>query len=180
MKTRKLKLILVVFALLSVVSIYVLSTMWKTRAKNLFQQYIQYPIPESVAQIKVDKAMSKRKGYGYVFRFNIKREDFERIRESRSFRKAIIDSYVKGEGLSWDWEDWDYTKTDEVRGVSFSMYALVRKPLWYDLPTWENPEAYAFTKEDNNDIEDIQVLLYNSKLGQAYFITYHYGGGLFL
>ena len=179
MKTRRLKLI-IAFFLLGVVFIYMLSVLWKAHVENLFREYVQNPIPESVAQIKVDKAMSKRKGYGYVFRFNIEREDFESIRKSRSFRKAIINSYVKGNGLSWEWEDWDSTKTDEVRGVSFSMYALVHKPLWYDLPTWENPEAYALRKLGSNNNRDTQVLLYNSKLGQAYFITFHYGGGLFL
>jgi hypothetical protein len=157
-----------------------LNALWKASAENLFREYVLNPLPESVARIKVDKPMSKRRSYCYVFRFNIEWKDFESIRDSRSFRKAVIISYMGGEGLSWDWEDWDSTKTDEIRGVSFSMYDFVGKPYWYDLPTWENPEAYALTKEDSINKIDYQVLLYNSKLGQAYFITYHYGGGLFL
>jgi hypothetical protein len=174
MKSRRLILLIAVLSLLCLVFIYVLSALWKTHVKNLFRQYVQNPIPESVAQIKVDKPMS-RGGYGYVFCFNVNREDFDRIRKSRTFRREVNISYV-GEGLSWFWEDWYSTKSGGEGGVSFSMYALVRKPSWYDLPTWVNPETYALNKVDDNKNEDIQVLLYNSKLGQAYFITFHYYG----
>ena len=176
MKLKRLISVIAVFSLLGVVFIYVLSTLWKTRAENLFREYVRNPIPESVAQIKVDKPIS-RGGYGYVFRFNIEREDFESILKSHSLRKAVITVDVEGTGLNWEWEDWDYTKSDEDHHVmGFSIYALVRKPSWYDLPTWENPEAYAFMKEGNNEA-DIKVLIYNNKLGQAYFITI-YGHGL--
>ncbi len=149
----------------------------KLRAPDLFRQYVVNPIPASVSQIKVDHPMKHKGGsYGYVFRFDVNREDFEHIRESRPFREAEEISYVGGEGISWDWKDWDLMKPGGERGSGFSMYALVSKPSWYDLPTWEDPEAYALRQVDENNNKDIQVLLYNSELGQAYFITFHYSG----
>ena len=175
MKPRRLVRYILVLSIVVAVLLYVLSAIWKINAINLFRQYVYYPIPESVSQIKVDKPMS-RGGYGYVFRFNIKREDFETIRKSRSFRKIVNIDYLKGEGLYWYWEDWDITKPGGEQGISFSMYALVRKPSWYDLPTWVNPEAYALWNVDTNKNVDIQVLLYNSNLRQAYFVTFHYDG----
>jgi len=84
---------------------------------------------------------------------------------------------MDGTGLSFDWKGWE-TKTggERIRGFGFEMYALVHKPSWYDLPTWKNPEAYALNEVDMNNNRDIQVLLYNNELRQAYFINFHYDG----
>ena len=179
LKSRRLVLVVAVLSLLGVVFfIYVFSVLLKMLAENLFREYVVNPIPESVAKIKVDQPKS-RGGYGYVFRFNVNREDFERIRESRPLRDVENLDYKYGTGLLWEWKDWVSTEQSGDRGTGFSMYALVRKPSWYDLPSWENPEAYALRQADVNnhrDIRDIQVLLYNNDRGQAYFITFYYDG----
>lgn len=173
MKSQRLILLIVIVSLSGALFIFGFGFTRKMHVENLFRKYVQNPIPESVDKIKVDKPMSYG-GYGYVFRFNIKRDDFERIRKSRSFRNVLALNYVYGKGLSWFWGDLDF-KSPEA-GMSFSMYALVPAPSWYDLPTWENPEAVALWNVDNNNNSDIQVLLYNSELKQAYFVTFHYNG----
>ena len=169
MKIRRLIFLIAFLSVLGVIFINGFGALWKMHVENLFRLYVQKPIPESVDMIQIDKPKSHG-GYGYVFRFNIKRDDFEIIRKSRSFRNVLAISYVNGEGLSWFWSDLDFTKTEA--GMSFSIYSIVHKPSWYDLPTWDNPEAYALRNVDNNNNKDIQVLLYNNNLGMAYFITF--------
>lgn len=172
---RSVLIITVLFLFGLAFLIYVISAFQKRRTADLFRQYIVNPIPVSVTQIKVDHPQ-RHGGYGYVFRFNINQEDYERICESRPFRDVENLYYINGKDLSWDWKDWISTKQSGERGVAFGIYDLVRKPSWYDLPTWENPEAHALHKVDEKNNKDIQVLLYNRDIGQAYFITFHYSG----
>jgi hypothetical protein len=176
-KPRRLVPVVVIIFLLGLAFlICVVSILQKIGAADLFRQYVLNPIPESVSHIKVDQPKTHG-GYGYVFRFNVNRKDFNCIRESRPFRETENIRYIGGTELSFDWKGWEIeTSGERVRGFGFEMYALVRKPSWYDLASWENPEAYALNEVDKSNNRDVQVLLYNNELEQAYFITFHYSG----
>jgi hypothetical protein len=160
----------------TLLSIHIVGVLRRPRADALFRQYILDTIPSSVADIKVDQPKAHG-GYGYVFRFALGREDLDRIRSTRPFREAEDISYVRGTGLSWNWTDWDAAKSAGERGASFLIYPRGRQPSWYDLPAWNDPRVYVLRQEQGED-KDIQVLLYNMELGQAYFIAFHYNAGL--
>ena len=177
MISRRLILRISFTFLLIAVFIFVLNTLWKKNTENLFRKYVHSPIPKSVSRIKVDKPFGHG-GYEYVFRFKIKREDFESLRKSRSLRKINIKGYIiDGKGISWVWEDM-VPSSGKEGGVGMPIYSGMHVPSWYDLPTWDNPEAFAIHKEDENKNTYIQILLYNNELGQAYFITYYHRYGI--
>ena len=178
-RLQKLTVLLVVLCLCAIVlSIYVMRIQWKLRASDLFREYIMDPVPASVADVKADQPKTIG-GYGYVFRFAVKRTDLELIRKSRPFREAQITSYMGGGSLYWDWKDVPSSGHIGEKGRAFSMYGTrLRAPPWYDLESWDSPETYVLVKDDKdgNTLEN-QVLVYNAELGQAYFIVFHYGGG---
>ncbi len=171
----KFMVVAVVFSLLGAgLLTYLIGVLRRPAGDDLFREYILDPIPGSVTDIKVDQPKTHG-GYGYVFRFALNRADLELIRQSGPLRETE-DIISDDTGLLWTWKDWESTETSGERAVAFSMYALAPSPSWYDLSAWENPEAYALRQEDKEENTDIQVLLYNDELGQAYFITFHYDG----
>jgi len=58
----------------------------------------------------------------------------------------------------------------EFTMIVYDSRSLRRKPKWFRPELWENPEAYAF-KEKIGGRMYTQVLLYNEKEGEAYFIV---------
>jgi len=168
--------IVLVFCCLSVFSVYALSVVRKARVRHFFRQYILDPVPTSVAHIVVHQPMTHG-GYGYVFGFSINDKDLELIRESRPFRETRDISYGDGVIL-WEWGDWNpRTSPGEEGGFGLSPYVLVRQPSWFNLASWENPDAYAVLREDKDTKDtDVHVLIYNSGLQQAYVIVFHYDG----
>jgi hypothetical protein len=137
------------------------------------------PIPASVNQIKADQP-KRGFGYGYVFRFAVSGADLELIVKSRPFRQTENMRVIAGGGLYWDWKDWDREESsDRVKSVSFMVYRDGQtKPSWFDLESWKQFESYALRQEGKYGQTDIQVLIYNPQLGQAYFIVFHYEGGV--
>jgi len=144
------------------------------------------PIPESVTSIKADQPR-KFRGYTYTLRFNISREDLDLIIESRPFQRVWNVEYGDG-NLSWYWEEQNVLGMRVPKYIeSLPCYDYTREPRWFRPGQWDNPEAYAFSKEGNlvntqrfdsdkssSGPVNIQVLLYNEKEGEAYFITTRY------
>jgi hypothetical protein len=165
--------------------------MSKARASETFKKYVLDPIPSSVKNIKADQP-GKTFGYIYTFRFNISREDLSLLINSQPFIRIWNVKYKNGmlEMLGWDW---DYTDPIEIEmpkyGLSLPLYGdvwnLPREPAWFKPGIWDNPETYSFYKvgdlintqifeckdQDLDGRETIQVLLYNEKEGEAYFIV---------
>ncbi len=169
LKSRKSLIVYVVLSLFGAVFlIYVISILRKSSTSELFRWYVLDPIPASVTGIKVDQP-HKIRGYTYVFRFDINRADLDRIVESRPFREAQITGFLGGGSLFFKWKG-----SPNPIGNGFSMYGT-RKPSWYTLESWDNPETYALVQEVKDvKTSDIQVLIYNGRLGQAFFIVSHY------
>jgi len=144
---------------------------------ELFRGYVLSPIPKSVTNIKADQPKNIG-GYRYTFRFNINRGDLALLTDSSPFVRIWNVQYYKGY-LSWSWDN-----TDDKYGISIPCYDHTREPIWFKPGLWDNPEAYAFYKighliniqafeHDGRSLggrEITQVLLYNEKEGEAYFI----------
>ena len=155
----------------------------KIEPAKVFAGYVLDPIPESVTNIKADQPM-KFRGVRYTLRFNISREDLGLIIESRPFQRVWNVEYGDG-NLSWYWEEQNVLGMRVPKYIeSLLCYDYTREPRWFRPGQWDNPEAYAFWKEGdlvNTQLFDsdknssgpvnIQVLLYNEKEGQAYFIV---------
>ena len=146
---------------------------------EVFRQHIMDAIPESVTNIKADRP-SIIGGYTYVLRFNISRTDLDSIIKSRPFQRVWNVKYENG-CLDWAWDTW---QGFSLGGWNITVYGSRRAPRWFRAELWDSPEAYAFVKVGdrvNTQIDeyqpkvyvrtDIQVLIYNEKAGEAYFIV---------
>ena len=155
---------------------------------KLFSGYVLSPIPTSVTNIKADQP-SKFFGSIYTFRFYIRRDDLALLLDSRPFIEIWNVKYKNGI-LGWDWSNTDPTELNiPTHGYSLSLYGNNRdspcEPKWFKPELWDNPEAYAYYKvgylvntqvfehndRDLDGRETIQILLYNEKEGEAYFIV---------
>ena len=94
----------------------------------------------------------------------------------RPFREAQITSFLDGGSLCWNWKGLTSYGHIGERGRGFRIYVTKRrKPSWYTLESWDGPEAYALVKEGmDGNTSDTKVLIYNARLGQAFFIVFHY------
>jgi hypothetical protein len=143
-----------------------------TRASKVFRRFVADPVPSSVADIEVVQPKAAG-GYGYVLRFGIDRVDFDQVRDSRPFREALIANDLDSGSIYWRWKG----PPPSLDTQGFTFLGRGYEPSWYDLPSWENVETYALVQDDKDwDNPDIQILIYNPTLEQAYFIVYDYGG----
>jgi len=167
--------------------------MSKARASQTFWQYVFGPIPKSVTNIRAHQP-GIFYGSTYTLRFNINREDLALIVNSRPFIKVWDVKYKDG-ALYWGWgrvEVGPLVIPEELAipkyGCSMSLYDPGREPKWFRPELWDNPEAYGLYKigdlvnteayeryrEKSSKLRGrkiIQVLLYNEKEGEAYFIA---------
>ncbi|UCE46372.1 MAG: hypothetical protein JSW47_12210 [Phycisphaerales bacterium] len=155
--------------------------------EETFRQYVLDPIPTSVTNIKADQR--KIFCYEYTFRFNINRDDLALLIDSRPFVGVWNVKYKKGV-LEWGWGRTGPIELNIAKyGYSLPLYGnnwdSPREPKWFKPGRWKNPEAYTFYKV--GDLVNIQafeydgrslggrvtieVLLYNEKEGEAYFIV---------
>jgi hypothetical protein len=155
---------------------------------EIFTEHILDPIPNSVTNLKADRPgyfQVFSKGYIYTLRFNINRADLALIIGSQPFQRVWGVTYGRyGKGiLDWNWDPPGRTYT---RGGSVIVYHPKggrREPKWFKPNQWDAPEVYAFQKVGDyvnaqattyfkkaNEQEIIQVLLYNEKDQEAYFI----------
>ena len=150
--------------------------------EEMFRGYVMSPIPKSVTNIKADQPKDFG-GYRYTFHFNINRGDLALLTDSRPFVRIWNVIYKNGD-IWWTWDQEGpfglIMQTDNA-----ICYDHTREPGWFKPGLWDNPEAYAFYKVGNlintqafehnrrstGNREITQVLLYNEKEGEAYFIV---------
>lgn len=167
--------------------------MSKARASQIFRQYVLDPIPASVTNIRAHQP-GIFYGRTYTLRFNINRDDLDLLVNSRPFIKVWNVKYEDGM-LSWGWgrvEAGPLVIPEALAipkyGCAMSLYGRARKPKWFRPELWDNPEAYGLYKigdlvntevferdkeksRESKGRTTIQVLLYNEKEGEAYFIV---------
>ncbi|MBN2182110.1 MAG: hypothetical protein JW715_09365 [Sedimentisphaerales bacterium] len=163
MKRFKLAGIILFICIFSLcICIYATVILMKTPPSEIFSRYVLNPIPESVTNIKVDRP-KKVWGYLYTFRFDINKEDLDLIINSKPLKRVWNVKYIDG-FLEWEW--------DPKHSLSLPVYAHwgAFEPLWFRPEKLGPTESYAYDKEEGQT--NVQVLLYNQKKGQAYFIAY--------
>lgn len=162
--------------------------MSESRVVQIFRQYVLDPIPKSVKNIRADQP-GIFYGRTYTLRFNINRADLDLITNSRPFIKIWDVKYKKG-GLYWGWDRVGPPGPVGIPkyGLSMSLYEPGNEPAWFRPELWDDPEAYGLYKigelmnteaydryrEKSSEFsgrKTIQVLLYNEKDGEAYFIA---------
>lgn len=131
--------------------------------EELFRRYAADPIPESVAEMRVDQA-KEAFGPGYVFRFKISRAALTQIVDSRSLRRVHNVWYRNGD-LNWEWD------ANHEFGMAVYPPRWKREPAWFKPQFWDDPEAYAFREEKRTGSTTL-VLLYNEGLGEGYFLAF--------
>ena len=136
---------------------------------EIFRQHLLDPIPKSVINIKADQPMNVLSSYRYTLRFNINRADVAELIYSNSLVRVWNVKYRDGD-LFWAWDTWRGLSTNGVTIIVYDSRRWRRKPKWFRPELWDNPEAYAFRKKIGNRMYS-QVLLYNEKEGEAYFIV---------
>lgn len=137
---------------------------------EIFRQHILDPIPESVINIRADQAMNVLSSYRYTLRFNINKADVAELIYSNSLVRVWNVEFKWNGHLFWAWDTWHGLPTNGVIIIVYDSQRWRRKPKWFRPELWDNPEAYAF-REKIGDRMYNQVLLYNEKEGEAYFIV---------
>ena len=168
----------------------------EARASEVFRQYVLEPIPPSVKNIRAHQP-GRFYGKRYTLRFNINRDDLNLIVNSRPFIRVRNVEYKNG-SLDWGWGRLDADPLLIPEGspldvpkynLGISLYGRKRGPAWFRPDLWDDPEAYCFYREGdlvNTEAYEremrkssqlrrgrhiIQVLLYNEKEGEAYFVA---------
>jgi hypothetical protein len=131
---------------------------------DLFSRYVSDPIPDSVTEIRAGRTRGFD-GYGYTFRFRISKADVDVIVNSRPFNKVTSIDYQK-DILHCMW-----VPASGPTALGQYVYSPgVRKPSWFKLEEWDDPEAYIIYEKKKN-ITDLWLLVYNKDAGEAYFIV---------
>lgn len=143
---------------------------------TLFEQLVTSPIPESVHSIEVDQKYSlwRRLDWSgelslYVLRFDINREDLEKIITSCSLAEWPSVEYRYGSL---------YYKLPNGEEATVGLHWYRRqRPRLFDLPEWKGFEAYYAGDEGGTKSWcRARLLLYNEQLGRAYFVKHDVTG----
>jgi hypothetical protein len=148
-----------------------------TEASEIFKQNVLDPIPASVTNIQADQTKSIG-GSAYALRFNINRADQKLLIESASLERVWNVKYETG-SLFVGWDN-SGPGGFSISATYLSVYGReggLREPAWFELENWEDPEAYGIEKKVGGRL-NYQVLLYNEKEGEAYYITSVRGRGM--
>ena len=130
-----------------------------------FSKFVYRPIPKSVTEIKIDRQISWLGWHRFVFNFKIDEADLPSILKSKPFKEAPDIEYT-GSGQP----RWEYPGPGSRLG--FPLYkptGISPAPKWFNLQQWDSPKVHVFHEEH---VIRTRLLVYNKKLGEAYFIGY--------
>jgi len=155
-----------------------------SHGSRIFKQYVCNPIPESVRNIRAHRP-PEVSGHRYVMHFKIDETDLPLILSSKHFKKV---EWVKYKNGSIDWGDtppWEKQNKDEYvpgplhyEGESLYLYAPYNgrpEPEWFKPNDWDSPKVYVFKERNISYQQQIQILIYNEKLAEAYLVDYQEG-----
>ena len=135
---------------------------------RVFRRYVCKPIPKSVKGIKVDHPW-ELSGHRYVMHFKISKDDVMLILNARRFREVTNVEYETGT-LCWD--------VDPSHGHALPLYYAHKGQLgpdWFRPEEWVDPKCCEFKERNIRYRQQIQILIYNDDLGEAYFVEYQEG-----
>jgi hypothetical protein len=152
------------------------------RKSQIFKKYVIKPIPESVADIKVDKLSPGGlfgSGRMYVMHFKISKDDVALILKSRAFEKFEWINYHQG--TRWDnlrWGNKSSYRLDPQRNLSLGansqsmiVYTDSQRPHeWFRPNDWNKPKVYSISEKWGRSRRyRTNVLIFNEDLAEAYF-----------
>jgi len=160
---RRFKLILAgIIAALIVFALYWRLIVWP---QNIFARWVFDPIPRSVTDVRVYALHNSRfMGHEFLFRFKIKKNDFDMILVSRPFKQVHKKMLFTDDRLSWERDD----------GVQSSgSCQLSGVPKWFrpqDLP--DDARAYIFDAGFSAAPQYV-LIAYSNQASQAYcYVSY--------
>lgn len=159
-----------------------------THGSRIFKKYVCNPIPKSVRNIKThgrDWPSWDIFGYTYVMHFKIAKAGLPLILSSKRFKEI---EWFKYENGSIDWGDtppWEKQNEGEYvpgplhyEGESLGLYPRYEGrpgPAWFKPNDWDSPKVYVFKERNISYQQQIQILIYNEELDEAYLVEYFEG-----
>jgi hypothetical protein len=138
---------------------------------GIFRRYVLKPIPQSVADIKVDKLATGGifpSGHRYVLRFKISKSDVALIINSRAFEESEWVGYKHG--THWDTLEWGDSNSLLPRQSVIVYMERQHPPAWFEPKNWNSPKVYSFREKWGRSRRyRTQVLIFNEDLAEAYF-----------
>jgi hypothetical protein len=148
-----------------------------------FKRYVCNPIPKSVKEIKIHRSIRYIGGWHrYVLHFKIDEADLSPILNvqhsmfvPRPFQELQYFEYDPVTGhLTWAKELQHIEGMPPFPRESFGMYLYnigsgETAPEWFNVEQWDNPKVYVYVVRD---VYRLRFLVYNQKLGEAYFIDW--------
>jgi hypothetical protein len=170
--TRKFKyfLIFLFFLLFVMVPISIYNLKPPSSPSQGFWRLVCKPIPKSVTEIQMDRRTRWWRGnHEYVFHFKIDEADLSLILNSWPFQEIQHFKYNHEIGML-SWEPIDFFKNLQLPSSRelYNIRSGESGPEWFNLEQWDNPQAYKYTV--SGEVRRLRLLLYNKKLGEAYFI----------
>ena len=140
------------------------------------------PIPKSVTGIRMGLLARSRGRHTYVFHFKIDEADLSPILNvqhsiflSRPFQELQYFRYSPETGSLEMAEELQHIEgmspiPRESFGIDlYKIRSGETEPEWFNLEQWDSPKAYVYVVRD---VYRLRFLVYNEKLGEAYFIDY--------
>jgi hypothetical protein len=134
-----------------------------------FLRLVCKPIPKSVTEIKMYRLAGWRGWHRYVFHFKIDEADLSPILNSWPLQEIRHFKY-NPETSILSWEPIDFFKNLQLPSSRelYNIRSGESGPEWFNLEQWDNPQAYKYTVR--GEVRRLRLLVYNKKLGEAYFI----------
>ena len=139
-----------------------------------FWRLVCKPIPKSVTEIRMYRLAGWRGWHRYVFHFKIDEADLSPILNSWPFQEIQHFTYNPETG-SLSWKSL-YFKNLPISSVTplYNIRSGESEPEWFNLEHWDNPKVYVYAVRGG--ARRFRFLVYNKKLGEAYFIDYRSSG----
>jgi hypothetical protein len=176
--------LLVLFAIVMYIVLGIITPIVNRRLSpsEAFKKFVCRPIPKSVTEIKMGRLIRWTGWHRYVFHFKIDEEDLLPILDSWPFQELKYFKYSpEYNGLEWAKEEPpDYSQSlnpPPWESSSMQLYNIrsgESKPEWFNLEQWDSPKVYVY--DVRIDARRLRLLVYNKKLGEAYFIDYRTSG----
>ena len=138
-----------------------------------FWRLVCKPIPKSVTEIRMYRLAGWRGWHRYVFHFKIDEADLSPILNSWPFQEIQHFTYNPETGsLSWE----SLVKNLPTSSVTqlYNIRSGESEPEWFNLEHWDSPKVYVYAVRVA--ARRYRLLVYNKKLGEAYFIDYRSSG----
>ena len=162
--------LLVLFAIIMYIVLGIATPIVNRRLSpsGAFRKFVCRPIPKSVTEIKMDRLIRWRGWHRYVFHFKIDEADLSPILNSWPFQEIKYFKYSPEYG-GLEIESLQNTPWESFGWTLYNIRSGKAEPEWFNVEQWDSPKVYLYIVRD---VYRLRLLVYNKKLGEAYFIDY--------